>query len=58
MFTNKLKKNMAKDNRSLLDILEDMGKAEKKILQESAEVKKEDKEKSFFNDAFSTLYIL
>lgn len=47
---------MAKDNRSLLDILEDMGKAEKKILQESAEVKKEDKEKSFFNDAFSTLY--
>ena len=47
-----------KDNRSLFDILEDMGKAEEQFLQEAEEFKKKYKEKSFFNDAFSTLYRL
>ena len=47
-----------KDNRSLLDILEDMGKAEENFCKNQKNFKKEDKEKSFFNDAFSTLYRL
>ena len=41
MFTNKLKKNMAKDNRSLFDILENMRKAEEDFLLEAEKFKQE-----------------
>ena len=44
-----------KDNRSLFDILEDMGKAEEQFLQEAEFFKKRYKEKSFFNDLFSQI---
>lgn len=58
MFTNKLKKNMAADNRSLFDILEDMRKAEEVFLLDAEKFKKECQSKKLtcdpMNNKFTT----
>ena len=56
MCITNLKKSMADDNRSLLDILEDMKALEEDFLIEAEKFKQKYKEKSFFNDVFSILY--
>ena len=55
MFTNKLKKNMAEDNRSVFDILEDIKALEEDFLIEAEKFKKDYQSKKLNFDFLNSI---